>query len=129
MTIAGLNVRLDIWRVTTGDDDDVGGAMVTGTPVYQGVMARFQADPPNLLLLQQGLETVPTFTATVIPGTLDIQERDEVVLSAPSDHIYYNQYFRVVGVQYSSFNPRDSRNYVILHLQKSRTAHANTINQ
>jgi hypothetical protein len=130
MTIAGLNVRFDVWRVNwADDDDDVGGAVITGTCVYQGVMARMEGEKPNQLLLQQGLETVPTFTATIIPGTLDIRERDEVLLSEPFDHVYHNQYFRVTGVLYSDLNPRDPRNYLILYLQRSRRAHANNLNQ
>lgn len=129
MTQAGLNVRLDIYRINYANNDTVGGAVITGTCQYQGVQASFQANMPSQLLLQQGLETERTFTAMVIPGTLDIRERDEVLISEPFDHVYHNKYFRVVGVVYSSHNPRDPRNYILLSLVRSVVAHANTINQ
>jgi hypothetical protein len=130
MTFAGANIRFDIWRTGwVGADDDVGGAVITGSFVYTGVQGRMQADMPSQLLLQQGLETTRTFTATLFPGTLDVRERDEVIVSDPFDHVYHDKWFRVVGVQYSDFNPRDPRNYLILSLVRSVFAHANNANQ
>jgi len=119
MSIAGLNCRIDIWRINYANDDIVGGAVITGTLQYQNVAARIQANPEEQLLLQQGLETIRTFTATLIPGTLDIRERDEIEVSQPLDHNYYGQRFRVNGVSYSDFNARNPRNYMMLTLQRS----------
>jgi len=129
MTNAGMNIRFDIFRIAYGSDDSVGGAVITGTCQYADVMGRLQAEEPVQLLLQQGLETPRTFTATIVPGTLDIRERDEVWVSEPHDHIYYHQYFRVVGVRYSNFTPRDPRNYMLLSLVRSVRAHSNSFNQ
>jgi len=122
--MAGLNVRANIFRMTTMTDDTVGGAMMSGTIAYYDVQARFQASPVQQLLLQQGLETTDTFTATIIPGTLDIRERDEFQLSKPTDHHYYNQRFRIVGVRYSDFNPRNPNNYLMLTLIRRERAHS-----
>lgn len=129
MTQAGANIRFDFFRITYGNDDEVGGAVITGTCQYADVMGRLQSEQPQQLLLQQGLETPRTFTATIFPGTLDIRERDECWVSEPHDHVYYHQYFRVVGVTYSNFTPRDPRSYLILSLMRSVRAHGNTFNQ
>jgi hypothetical protein len=129
MTNAGMNIRFDIFRVNYGSDDEVGGAVITGTCQHHDIPGRLQGEMPNQLLLQQGLETPRTFTATIFPGTLDIRERDEVWVSEPHDHVYYHQYFRVIGVTYSNFTSRDPRSYLLLSLTRSERAHSNTLNQ
>lgn len=123
--IAGSNCRIDIWRISEDDDDIVGGAVITGTLQYQNVHARFQSDREDIMLLQQGLETLRTFTFTVFPITMNIYERDEVEVSYPTDHKYYGDRFRIVSVRYSDFNVRDPRNYIILHATRNVKAHAN----
>lgn len=123
MTIAGLNLRIDIWRITFSEDDYVGGAVTTGTILYHDIQARIEQAPAQQLLLQQGLEIVKTFTVTLIPGTLDVHERDEIMIVEPSDHIYHNSVFRVVGVHHTDFNPRDPRNYLILYATRNEGAH------
>lgn len=123
MTLAGLNVRGNIWRIDTTTDDVVGGAVTTGTLVYTNVWLRFEAQEPEQLLLQQGLETPKIFNVTCVPATLDIRERDEVEISKPTDHLFYGYRFRVIGVRYSSHVPRDPRNYLMLTLRRSERAH------
>ena len=124
MTIAGVNCRVDVWRYAWADDDSTGGAVTTGTLYYQDIMARIQANPEQQLIMQQGLETVRTYTVTLIPGTLDIRERDEIEVVKPTDHHYYGDFFRVIGVRYTDLNPRDPRNYMILQTSRSERAHS-----
>lgn len=123
MTIAGANCQVNIWRISVGDDDYVGGASQTGSIVYYGVPANVQAIPANQLLLQQGLETVRIFKA-LLPNTWDIRERDELQVVKPKDHVYYNNRFRIISVTYSGNNRRDPRNYMILEMTRSVEAHA-----
>ena len=124
MTIAGLNCRVDIYRVNYGDDDAVGGSMNTGTLQFQSVHARVHADPTEpLLVQQQGLQALRTFTANIIPGTLDVRERDELEVSQPLDHVYYGDRFRIIEVRHSNFNARDPRNYMMLQMTRSVRAH------
>ena len=120
---AGQNVKLRFWRIAYNPDDSVGGAVITGsiTGIYP---ARLRENMPSQLLLQQALETVPTYTATVVPGTIDVKERDEADIVEPSDHPYYQQRMRVIGVSYGMLNPRDPRNYVMVTLSRSRIGHA-----
>lgn len=123
---SGFNIRASIFRENNDTDDAVGGAMITGTLMYQDVMSRLQGNRPVQALLQQGLETERTFTALVIPGTMDIRERDEYEVTEPYDHIYHGQRFRIVNVLYADHNPRDPRNYMILSLVRSVRSHGNT---
>ena len=120
---AGLNSRAKIIRYSYNDDDAVGGAMLTGTVLYENLWARIESNKQEQLLLQQGLETQRTFDAVIIPGTLDIHERDEFEITAPSDHVYYDVPFRIVGLRYSSHSKRDPRNYMMLSMVRSVRAH------
>jgi hypothetical protein len=108
----------------TIDDDIVGGARVSGTVAYTDIRARIEANPENQLLLQQGLETVRTFNALIVPGTLDIRERDELEVTAPSYHPYYAARFRIVGIQYSSMDGSNPNNYARLSMIRSVRSHA-----
>jgi len=121
--VAGVNCFVDIWRIDYDDDDVVGGAMITGSLKFQNYPGFLQAKMPEQLLLQQGLETERTFQLTLVPGTLDIRERDEVEVAAPPDHMYFGDRFRVRGVEFSNHNPRDPRNYMILQLGRNVRAH------
>lgn len=121
--VAGQNTLCKIWRINTDPDDIVGGAVTTGTVVYDYIPIRFQAEPEQQLLLQQGLQTMRTFTVMVVPGYLDIRERDELEITDPKDHIYYGKRFRITSVSYSSHNRRDPRNYIRLGLIRSVVAH------
>jgi len=121
---AGLNLRINIWRITQAPDDVVGGASITGTVSYYNVQARMNANEEQQLLLQQGLETMRTFNMTVSPGTLDIKERDEIQIVVPFNHPYIDDRFRVVGIRYQDLDPTDPRSYMLLSLTRSVRAHA-----
>lgn len=123
MTAAGMNVKLRFWRMSNNPDDVVGGAIITGsvTGIYP---ARLRENKPSQLLLQQGLEVETIWSATVVPGTIDVRERDEVDIVEPADHPYYHMRLRVRGVAYGMLNPRDPRNHIFLTLSRSRIAHA-----
>lgn len=123
---AGLNVAIDIWRMTT-TDDDVGGAVVTGTAVHSHIPARIQphrndlADRQSFML--QGLQVDKLFTVTVNPGTLEVFERDEIEVVAPVGHFYYQDKFRVIEADPSDFDPGDHRNYFIFTVSRDVKAH------
>ena len=121
--MAGYNLRVKVWRMSNDADDVVGGSMITGSIVYSGVQAFMQESPTQMLLAQQGLETMSVFNVTLIPGTLTIYERDEIEVTHPSDHYYYGQRFRVMSSKHSSHNPRDPRNYLMLVVTRSDRMH------
>ena len=121
---AGMNMCVKVWRMTTDDDDSVGGAMITGTAVYSGIQAFMQEVPIQMVLAQQGLETLSMFNVNLVPGTLDIYERDEIEVTHPTDHYFYGERFRVMNVRRSSHNPRDPRNYMMLVVTRSDRMHS-----
>lgn len=120
---AGYNCFATIWRLTTPTDDVVGGAVPTGTPILTGVLTWLDSKAPEQILLQQGYETARTFVATVVPGYLDIQEKDELEVTAPVEHVYFGKRFRITGVQHSNLDRRDPRNYILLNLVRSVVSH------
>jgi hypothetical protein len=99
---AGLNIKIDVWRMSTAADDEVGGAVVTGTVAYQDLAARLSPRRPSQLMLEQGLETERIFDLIVTGHDVTMRERDEVEVTWPPDHPLYANRFRVVGVQYPS---------------------------
>jgi len=123
--MAGLRERANIWRIHFPTDDIVGGAVSSGTLQYANVMTLLDHKLPSQILLQQGLETLKTFTATIVPGTLDIRERDEYEPVFPYNHPYINVRFRITGVAKSSNMPFNPNNYMVLSLTRDVIAHAN----
>ena len=122
---AGLNLRVGIHRINYDSDDAVGGAMPTGTLQYTNLPASMSSDPPEQLLLQQGLDTVRPFKFNVgYTRGLDIRERDEIEIERPYNHPYVDERFRIKGVQESLHVPYDPRNYIILYATRSVRAHA-----
>lgn len=119
--ILGGNIRVNVYRMTPQTDDYVGGAMISGSVVYNSIPMRMQGNADEQVLLQQGYETLRTYTFTVSRGGLDIRERDELQVVFPPDYPYYNDKFRVMNVRYSDLN--DARKYMILSVQRSVRAH------
>lgn len=94
----GLNLRGTIWRMNQDEDDEVGGAMLTGTPVANNLPLAISSNQPAQASLDQGLETPATFSATVKCGVV-IYERDEVEVTCPTHSPHYGLRFRIIGVQ------------------------------
>lgn len=111
---AGLNALMRVWRVANVADDDVGGAILSGTIVYQCVHCRLTPYSASQLLLQQGLETKRTFGIVTWPPTMVIYERDVVEIIGPTYHPYYGQRFRVLDVERTAIHPADQRGYMTL---------------
>jgi hypothetical protein len=121
---AGLDIRIRIWHYTYPSDDEIGGAMPTGTVSYSDMLARIHAIEPDKVFLQQGIETVRTYRCTCRPGTNLVYEQDEAEVIWPPEHRFYHQKYRVNGVSETNFHPRDSRAYLILNLTREEKSHA-----
>lgn len=123
---AGLNIEAKLWRFTTAGDDEVGGALLTGTVYEECVKSRFDMDQPSRLLLQQGIEIRQTATALVrmTKGRV-ILEGDEYEIINPSYHPQYGERWLINGVNYPNLHPADRRGFITLSLnrqERSRTA-------
>jgi len=115
---AGLNIRVRIWRIEEQTDDDYGGAVVSGTILYNTADARLQALKPDPLLLQQGLEIDSLFRLLVHGSDRPYREYDEVEVIWPPKHKYYGERFRIIKIQEDALHPLDRRNFVEFTMSK-----------
>lgn len=127
-----MNLRGNIWRMyTQGHDDDQGGAVPTGTVIYQNIYARIAPLQPTLALLEQGLETPTIYNGvfqypyTGITGGFLVLPNDQFEIIWPPIDIHYGQRFLILGTQYQSYN--DQRKYVNAHMRRLITANSNEL--
>jgi hypothetical protein len=122
---AGMNMVVRIWRYSFVTDDEVGGSVPTGTVLYDAVPARKITRMPDMVFLEQGLETEKISQYMLWPMTLTIKERDEIQIVAPSNHHDYNKHFKIIGIADNGFSPSDARGYLIVSTSRSEVAHRN----
>lgn len=101
----GLNLKVSIINNTYSGDDGVGGAVITGTVAYTNVLARISPRRPTQAALEAGLEVERLFDMIVIGQGLNVNERDEVYVTWPLDHPFYNDHYRILGIQHDSRRP------------------------
>jgi len=120
--VAGLNLQVNVWRMTVDTDDTVGGAMITGTVAYYNLDAAITPHRPSQLLLQQGLETNATYDLTSKLRNITLYERDEVEVVHPVGHPFYGLRFRIMGVQPSRRRPYHGHQHCTLsRIRESRS--------
>lgn len=113
---AGLNLRLRVWRMTELTDDSIGGAVITGTVLYESIYGRIQPLKSTEAQVIQGLEWDRILRCEVYPNTLDIRENDEVEVIWPPQHAFLNIRFKVWKEQRDGLHPMDRRNIMELTL-------------
>lgn len=118
---AGMNVRARIWRFSTPTDDVVGGAVPTGTVVYDPVFCRILDKKPTQALLEQGLETPSLYDAVLEPSDIELKENDQLEVMSPPISIYYQHRFVIIGVHPTSFIGR--HHFIALTLRRFEQAH------
>lgn len=129
--IAGMNLKGRIWRLTAADNDDsVGGAVPSGTTLYEPIFGRIKAEEPTLALLEQGLETPTIFSAqlsypVLTTGTFDFQHNDQYEVTDPPISPWYGKKFRIIGIQNVEYN--DARRYVNVKMRRTVTANSNEL--
>jgi hypothetical protein len=115
----GLNAKMRVWRMDNSPvDDDVGGAVVTGSVVYDCLACRLTPQRASLMLLQQGLETERMALVFTHPSTLLIYERDEIEMVGPSNSPYYGMRWRVIDVERWGLHPSDPRASITLTVRR-----------
>lgn len=120
---AGLFLRGRVWRFTYPTDDKIGGAVPSGTVVYDNVNARLEAVEPTMALLEQGLETPTIFTGLLSPGNLIIKHNDQFEVTGPAISPYVNEKFRVIGMSHASMI--DARSFLVVTLRRIEEARTN----
>lgn len=119
---AGLNIKVAVWRMVQQTDDEIGGAMLSGTLVYNNEPARIEPNRPSVLLLDQGLDVDESFQMIWHPH--DVRERDEIEVTWPSQHRFYGKRLRISSLQNTAMNPLDSRDYMVVTLRRKDYGHA-----
>ena len=118
----GLNLQATIWRMNTTTDDVVGGAQITGTPIYASLPVAIAAQRPTQASLEQGLEVEAIYDMTARLCNVTIYERDEIEVTCPNGHPYYGLRFRVLGVQPGKRNYRQAHQHATLsRIRRSRS--------
>lgn len=126
-----MNLKGRVWRLTANNNDDsVGGAVPTGTVLYDNIRARIHAEQPTLALLEQGLETPTIFSAQLsypylTTGTFDYQHNDQFEVTDPPISPFYGKKFRIIGIQNVEYN--DARRYVQVKMRRTVTANSNEL--
>lgn len=120
---AGFNAMGYILHYNYEDDDDIGGANPSGTVVVPDVWCRIEPIEPTMALLEQGLETVKLFRTTLDYRAVNIEENDELVVTAPVGGFYTDKHFRLISVQHSSIRVDDPRSHVLVVMRRWDKAH------
>lgn len=129
--VAGLNLKGRIWRFTNPQNDDQGGAVPTGTVLFDPVFSRIRSEKPTLALLEQGLETpeiftgILSYTAYSPTGTFDVQHNDQYEVVHPPISSFYQKRFVIIGVRHVSYD--DSRRFLQVTLRRLETANPNLL--
>ena len=84
----GYNARADFYSMDASPDDSIGGAIVTGSLLISNQRIRFEPVSTRQQTYLQGLETERRFTVMVANQSIDLAERDEMVVTRPANHPY-----------------------------------------
>jgi len=122
---AGLLHTGRIIRFSYPTDDDQGGAVPTGTVIYEPVFARIFTEKPTLALLEQGLETPAMYSAIIEPGDIAIQNNDQLEIISPNISPYKGLKFVIISDPTPSM--LDSRRYWKVVMRRFVIAHSNNL--
>jgi hypothetical protein len=122
---AGLLHTGKIWRFSYLQDDSQGGAVPSGTVIYNPVFARIFTEKPTLALLEQGLETPAMYSAIIEPGDIAIQNNDQYEETGPNISPYLGWRFVIVSDPQPSM--LDSRRYWKVVMRRFQIAHTNNL--
>lgn len=122
---AGLLHTGRIWRFSYLQDDSQGGAVPSGTVLYEPVFSRIYREKPTIALLEQGLETPAIYSAILEPGDISIQNNDQYEVTAPNISPYKNLKFVIISDPLPSM--MDSRRYWKVMMRRYEIAHSNNL--
>lgn len=120
---AGRNQIARLWRYSTPTDDEVGGALPSGTVLHENLLVRISPKTPTMALLEQGIETVKIFETAMSWIAQDVKENDILQVYEPYDSQYAGEEFRVISVRLPSMRPNDPRSQVQVTLRRWEGAH------
>ena len=122
---AGFTTLMRVWHLTNNSDDSIGGALTTGTVIYDNVPATITETGGSITMAQQGYEVPATYKVYAKMPQGVIQELDELEIRYPSSHPLYGKHLRVVRIHLLALNSGSRRNFVYMTVSRSDHAHAN----
>lgn len=122
---AGLLHVGQIIRFSYPVDDDQGGALPSGTVIYNPVFARIYTEKPTLALLEQGLLTPELFSAVFQRGDLVLHHNDQFQVTDPNLSPYKGLKFVIISIQTPSV--LDLRKYLRVTMRRFEIAHSNNL--
>lgn len=117
----GMECRLNIYSMYADSDDDIGGAILTGTTTGEWVRSRIEDVPSDMLPLVQGIITDQGYYATVWPLTTIVENNYVVEVVYPPSHLLFGKRLRVKQVTRTSSNK--SRAHIELLLDRINEGH------
>lgn len=120
----GLNHVCELITFSYPQDDVVGGAVPSGTVLYQNLSCRIEANMPTMALLEQGLQVPETWQVLVFPGNIEAKHNDQIRITAPVNDWFYNKKFRIIGITRSSNHPGNDRNLIKFIVRRFDVSHA-----
>lgn len=127
MSPAGLVYVCNVIRFSYPADDIQGGALPSGTTLYQNIDIRIKSERPTQALVEQGLQVPEIYSALIHEGNIDVRENDQIEITRPALGWFYQKKFRVLGVQRSSNHPFQDRNQIRLTLRRYDQSHSNEL--
>lgn len=126
---AGNVIGLRIWRMVElpNSDDEVGGAVPSGTILYEHVHARKTYLRPTMPLLEQGVETSKMLQFSIDNRDVRVLEKDVLEITSPVIDRDYGKKYSAVSVIPSSFAPNDRRFYLLVIGTRVERAHNNEL--
>jgi len=124
---AGYNRICELISFSYPSDDSSGGAVPSGTVVYQNLSVRIEPAKPSQVLLEQGLQVPTLFNVMLFAGNIEVKHNDQIRFTAPVNDRYYNKKFRVIGVQNSSNGYFQDRNQIKLVARRWEESHSNNL--
>lgn len=124
---AGINRIAELITFSYPNDDVQGGAMPSGTVLYQNLVVRIKSEEPTIALLEQGLQTPTIYTALVSPGNITVRHNDQIRFTAPTNDWFYDKRFRVIGIQRSSGHPSQDRNQIRVTMRRFEESHSEPV--
>ena len=119
----GLNRVCELITFSYPADDSVGGAVPSGTVLYQNLSCRIEANMPTMALLEQGLQVPTTYQVLVFPGNITAEHNDVIRFTAPINDWFYNKKFRIIGLTRSSSHPANDRNLIKFIVRRFEESH------
>src|SRR4030065_2522353 len=111
---AGFTVFMRVWHLSNNPDDTIGGALTTGTVIYENVPATITETGGSITMAQQGYEVPATYKVYAKMPQGVIHELDELEITYPSNHPLYNKHLRVTRIHLLSLNAYSRRNFVYM---------------